>query len=218
MLRERTVRLQYGSRVDAVYVLGTYLWTDVYSAAPAGAQTFSLKHSERVRVEIVRDGQAEEVATNGKQRWPLSPSTTLRLTMSQASTEASSDKVTVNYYDEEGTIPIDQAGLFLTAIEISLDVDADRDGVVEKNNPKKASWTWGPEGQGAILLVNCDRDTPWLPKEDCSDEKVYSKEDLKDMSQMILRTKGPDRLPIGYEMVLYISMSDSDKVGVFYVE
>lgn len=40
----------------------------------------------------------------------------------------------------------------------------------------QASWTWGPEGQGAILLVNCDRDTPWLPKEDLSDNKVYSKE------------------------------------------
>lgn len=35
---------------------------------------------------------------------------------------------------------------------------------------------------------------------------------------MILRTKGPDHLPTGYEIVLYISMSDSDKVGVFYVE
>ncbi|XP_058409005.1 protein-arginine deiminase type-2 isoform X3 [Diceros bicornis minor] len=218
MLHERTVRLQHGSRVEAVYVLGTYLWTDVYSAAPAGAQTFSLKHSARVRVEVVRDGQAEEVVSNGKQRWPLSPTTTLRLTMSQASSEASSDKVTVNYYEEEENTPVDQAGLFLTAVEISLDVDADRDGVVEKNNPKKASWTWGPEGQGAILLVNCDRDTPWLPKEDFKDEKVYSKEDLKDMSQMILRTKGPEHLPAGYEIVLYISMSDSDKVGVFYVQ
>ncbi|XP_006866402.1 PREDICTED: protein-arginine deiminase type-2 isoform X1 [Chrysochloris asiatica] len=137
MLRERTVRLQYGSRVEAVYVLGTYLWTDVYSAAPAGAQTFSLKHSEHVQVEVVCDGQAEEVATNDKQRWALSPSTTLRLTMSQASTEASSDKVTVSYYEQEAKTLIDQAGLFLTAIEISLDVDADRDGVVEKNNPRK---------------------------------------------------------------------------------
>lgn len=35
---------------------------------------------------------------------------------------------------------------------------------------------------------------------------------------MILRTKGPDHLPAGYEIVLYISMADSDKVGVFYVE
>lgn len=24
--------------------------------------------------------------------------------------------------------------------------------------------------------MNCDRDTPWLPKEDLNDEKVYSKE------------------------------------------
>nr|XP_023408245.1 protein-arginine deiminase type-2 [Loxodonta africana] len=192
MLRERTVRLQYGSRVEAVYVLGTYLWTDVYSAAPAEAQTFSLKHSERVRVEVVRDGQAEEVATNGKQRWLLSPTTTLRLTMNQASIEASSDKVTVNYYEQEGNTPIDQAGLFLTAIEISLDVDADRDGVVEKNNPRKGSWTWGPDGQGAILLVNCDRDTPWLPKEDCSDEKVYSKEGAS-------KTSEPDSAPLALQ-------------------
>lgn len=44
-------------------------------------------------MEVVCDGQAEEVVTNGKQRWLLSPSTTLRLTMSEASTEASSDKV-----------------------------------------------------------------------------------------------------------------------------
>ena len=35
---------------------------------------------------------------------------------------------------------------------------------------------------------------------------------------MILRTRGPEHLPAGYEIGLYISMSDSDKVGVFYVE
>lgn len=42
--------------------------------------------------------------------------------------------------------------------------------------------------------------------------------DLEDMSRMILRTKGPERLPPGYEMVLYIPISDSDKVGVFYLQ
>uniref|UniRef100_G3SPK8 Protein-arginine deiminase n=1 Tax=Loxodonta africana TaxID=9785 RepID=G3SPK8_LOXAF len=211
MLRERTVRLQYGSRVEAVYVLGTYLWTDVYSAAPAEAQTFSLKHSERVRVEVVRDGQAEEVATNGKQRWLLSPTTTLRLTMNQASIEASSDKVTVNYYEQEGNTPIDQAGLFLTAIEISLDVDADRDGVVEKNNPRKGSWTWGPDGQGAILLVNCDRDTPWLPKEDCSDEKVYSKEQ-QDLNSVGGREGGSYHL-LSFSYVPFMRVSPSHREG-----
>uniref|UniRef100_G3UCJ7 Protein-arginine deiminase n=1 Tax=Loxodonta africana TaxID=9785 RepID=G3UCJ7_LOXAF len=218
MLRERTVRLQYGSRVEAVYVLGTYLWTDVYSAAPAEAQTFSLKHSERVRVEVVRDGQAEEVATNGKQRWLLSPTTTLRLTMNQASIEASSDKVTVNYYEQEGNTPIDQAGLFLTAIEISLDVDADRDGVVEKNNPRKGSWTWGPDGQGAILLVNCDRDTPWLPKEDCSDEKVYSKQDLNSeaVHKMFVRSQGALPHPQALRIVIPAGPSSEFSIGVMW--
>ncbi|XP_023600973.1 protein-arginine deiminase type-2 [Myotis lucifugus] len=190
MLRERTVRLQYGSRVEAVYVLGTHLWTDVYRSPYRRARVTEALHGGFCRFTLTT------VATQG----------------------STHQTVTVSYYEQEGNSPIDQAGLFLTAIELSLDVDADRDGVVEKNNPKKASWTWGPEGQGAILLVNCDREVPWLSKEDCKDNKVYSKNDLKDMSQMILRTKGPDRLPAGYEIVLYISMADSDRVGVFYVE
>lgn len=86
---------------------------------------------------------------------------------------------------------------------ISLDVDADRDGVVEKNSPNKvtqplalhgksmglqslsslrpsgvfqASWTWGPEGHGAILLVSCDKDNPFTVASDCDDERVFSRE------------------------------------------
>lgn len=26
--------------------------------------------------------------------------------------------------------------------------------------PQQTKWTWGPDGEGAILLVNCDRDGP----------------------------------------------------------
>lgn len=42
--------------------------------------------------------------------------------------------------------------------------------------------------------------------------------DLLDMSQMVLRTEGPQRLPRGYEIVLYIPVSNADKVGVFHVQ
>uniref|UniRef100_A0A8C5JFG7 protein-arginine deiminase n=1 Tax=Junco hyemalis TaxID=40217 RepID=A0A8C5JFG7_JUNHY len=42
--------------------------------------------------------------------------------------------------------------------------------------------------------------------------------DLLDMAQMVLRTEGPQRLPRGYEIVLSISVSDADKVGVFHVQ
>ncbi|XP_061457181.1 protein-arginine deiminase type-2 [Rhineura floridana] len=218
MLRDRTLRLHYGTRIEVVCVVGTFLSTDVYGAAPVEAVTFGVKHSDDVEVEVISNDQSEYAPTNGGKRWPLDPKTILRIKMTCPSTESNDNKVTVGYFDENGGHHIDQAGVFLTGIVISLDVDADRDGVVEKNHPKKATWTWGPDGQGAILLVNCDKENPYVGVEDCKDDKVFCKEDLEDMSRMILRTKGPDRLPPGYEMVLYIPVSDSDKVGVFYLQ
>ncbi|NWW97164.1 PADI2 deiminase, partial [Rhynochetos jubatus] len=129
-------------------------------AAPAGAVSFGLKYTDGVSVEMVCQGRADVVSDPGSgTRWPLDEGTVLRFSMSQASTEVNDNKVTVSFYAEGGQ-PINQAGVFLTGIGISLDVDADRDGVVEKNNPNKANWTWGAEGHGAILLVSCDKESP----------------------------------------------------------
>ncbi|XP_066838436.1 protein-arginine deiminase type-2-like isoform X2 [Anser cygnoides] len=214
---ERTLRLQHGSRIQALCVLGTQLAVDVHGAAPAGAVTFGVKHTEGVSVEVAARGRAEVGSAPSGMRWPLDEGMVLRFSMSRASTEVNDNKVIVSFYAEGGQ-PIDQAGVFLTGIGLSLDVDADRDGVVEKNNPNKASWTWGPEGHGAILLVSCDRESPLSPAPDCDDERVFSKEDLLDMSRMVLRTEGPQHLPRGYEIVLYVPVSDADKVGVFHVQ
>uniref|UniRef100_A0A670ZWW1 Peptidyl arginine deiminase 2 n=1 Tax=Pseudonaja textilis TaxID=8673 RepID=A0A670ZWW1_PSETE len=218
MLRDRTLRLQFGHRLEAVCVLGTRLSVDVFGAAPPEAVNFSVKHSQDVSVEVISHDQSDLAPANGAKQWLLDPTTFLQIQMTQPSVETNDSKVTVGYYGENDKNPINQAGIFLTGIGISLDVDADHDGVVEKNNPKKATWTWGPDGQGAILLVNCDKENPFSSTEDCQDEKIFSKEDLEDMSRMILRTQGPGRLPAGYEMVLHIPISDSDKVGVFYLQ
>ncbi|NXR33131.1 PADI2 deiminase, partial [Zosterops hypoxanthus] len=129
-------------------------------AAPAGAVAFGVKHTEGVSVDVLFHGHAEPEAVSGTStRWPLDEGTVLRFSMSQASSEVNDNKVTVSFYAEGGK-PINQAGVFLTGVGISLDVDADRDGVVEKNSPNKASWAWGPEGHGAILLVSCDKEFP----------------------------------------------------------
>ncbi|NWX15528.1 PADI2 deiminase, partial [Aegotheles bennettii] len=128
-------------------------------AAPAGTVSFSVKHTEGVSVEVVCRGQEKiESAPGSGTRWPLEEGTVLRFSMNRASTEVNDNKITVSFYTEGGQ-PINQAGVFLTGLGISLDVDADRDGVVEKNSPNKASWTWGPEGHGAILLVRCDKES-----------------------------------------------------------
>ncbi|NXG16628.1 PADI2 deiminase, partial [Grallaria varia] len=129
-------------------------------AAPAGAVSFGVRHTEGVSVDLAWRGRedVESVPSSGM-RWPLEEGTVLRFTMSQASSEVNDNKVTVRFYGEEGK-PITQAGVFLTGIGMSLDVDADQDGVVERNSPNKASWAWGPGGHGAILLVRCDKDVP----------------------------------------------------------
>ncbi|NWW56414.1 PADI2 deiminase, partial [Ifrita kowaldi] len=129
-------------------------------AAPAGAVAFGVKHTEGVSVDVLFRGRAEPEAVSGAgTRWPLDEGTVLRFSMSRASSEVNDNKVTVSFYAEGGK-PINQAGVFLTGVGISLDVDADQDGVVEKNSPNKASWAWGPEGHGAILLVSCDKEFP----------------------------------------------------------
>ncbi|XP_029821073.1 protein-arginine deiminase type-2 [Manacus vitellinus] len=214
----RTLRLQPGDRIEALCVLGSRIHADVHGAAPAGAVSFGVKHTEGVSVDVVSRGrdEAEPVPGSGT-RWPLQEGTVLRFSMSQPSTEVNDNKVTVSFYGGEGK-PITQAGVFLTGIGISLDVDADQDGVVERNSPNKASWSWGPEGHGAILLVGCDKEIPSAPASDCDNEQVFNKEDLEDMAQMVLRMEGPQRLPRGYEIILSVSVRDADRVGVFHVQ
>ncbi|NWY71908.1 PADI2 deiminase, partial [Erithacus rubecula] len=128
-------------------------------AAPAGAVAFGVKHTEGVSVDVLLRGREPEAVSGAGARWPLDEGTVLRFSMSRASSEVNDNKVTVSFYADGGK-PINQAGVFLTGVGISLDVDADRDGVVEKNSPNKASWAWGPEGHGAILLVSCDKEFP----------------------------------------------------------
>lgn len=40
-------------------------------------------------------------------------------------------------------------------------------------------------------------------------------EDLKDMSTMVLRTRGPAKLPDGYKLAMHISQGDAESIRVF---
>nr|XP_033777414.1 protein-arginine deiminase type-2-like isoform X1 [Geotrypetes seraphini] len=216
MGRQRTVRLVRGERIEVVFVLGTQLNIEISGTAPSEAEWFSMRHSANIGAKINKADVAKPKVVNGEKLWPLERDTVIEVRMDSPSTETNDEKVSVVYYGPGTDAPIDKAGVYLTAIEVSLDVDADRDGVVEKNNPHKASWTWGSDGNGAILLVNCDKDSILSRLVDGGDENVYSKEDLQDMSMMLLRIRGPEKLPTSYNLLLHISPSDSDKLGVFH--
>uniref|UniRef100_A0A9J8DKI7 protein-arginine deiminase n=1 Tax=Cyprinus carpio carpio TaxID=630221 RepID=A0A9J8DKI7_CYPCA len=145
---------------------------------------FSIKCSPNVHYKITpqaRDRNADS--------YPLTPNAVLIVTMDAVSKTANDSKVPA----------------------ISLDVDADRDGIVEKNNPNKGSWKWGPNGHGAILLVNCDSETTNKKTLDSEVEEIH----LQDMSKMILRTNGPAELPEGYKLTMHISQTTSENVRVF---
>lgn len=213
MSNQRIVHLECGKSTQVLYVLGTVINIDIYKPSPPGCRSFEVTTSPGVNYSI-SDKQNGSVVTHPAIRWALIKDSLLRVTVGQVSSAANDGKVKVTFYGDDLDKPVDKMTLELTAVYVSLDVDADRDGIVEENNPNKSSWMWGPEGHGAILLVNCDKEL-LTTQSDNMDDKVYSFADLADMSRMIIRTEGPKLMPAGYTLNLHISPSDKKKVQLF---
>ncbi|XP_072887915.1 protein-arginine deiminase type-2 [Hemitrygon akajei] len=212
MSKQRTVYVECGKSTQVLYVIGTVINVDIYKPSPPLCQTFEVTSSPGAICSI-SDQKNSNIAAQSANRWTLSKEMLLQIRVDQVSHTPNDKKVTVMFYKDDLAKPIDQMILELTAIIVSLDVDADRDGIIEKNNPNKGSWKWGSKGHGAILLVNCDQEE--TSGTDNSDDKVAVFEDLADMSHMILRTEGPNSLPAGYKLKLSISPPDEEKVQIF---
>ncbi|KAI5628499.1 protein-arginine deiminase type-2 isoform X1 [Silurus asotus] len=208
---QRTFRLQINETLKAVYVAGTKLSVNLNSCAPLNSKFFSVKCTPTVQCQVLSQVPGGNPLFSPQ---PLSKNSVLLVSMDTASSEPDDSKLSVRFYGAKSEL-LGNAVVHLTAVEISLDVDADRDGIVEKNNPNKASWKWGPNGHGAILLVNCDAETSYYKKIDNENEEIDKVSDLKDMSKIILRTNGPPVLPKGYKLSLHISQTDAERVRVF---
>ncbi|HAC64388.1 MAG TPA: protein-arginine deiminase [Cyanothece sp. UBA12306] len=106
--------------------------------------------------------------------------------------------------------------LELTSIRVCLDVDADRDGIIEEDSPHKNDWKWGKDGYGAILLVNSDQDIDTSDDDlNFEDYRINGFLDIKDMSLMVVRKAGPGRLPYGCDLRLSVSRYTSRHLRVF---
>ncbi|XP_076598511.1 protein-arginine deiminase type-2 isoform X1 [Chaetodon auriga] len=206
----RTCRLDTEKPHKVLHVLGTSLEANLNRSAPPSSRFFSVKCTPSVKYSISPPPQE----TSHLAPIPLNENSVLLISMSYASHFENDSKLSVWYYGENKKV-LARALLHLTAVEISLDVDADRDGVVEKNNPNKGSWKWGSNGHGAVLLVNCDSERTYWKKLDSEQESVSRVSDLKDMSVMVLRTRGPSKLPEGYKLTMHISQGDAESVRVF---
>jgi protein-arginine deiminase len=87
---------------------------------------------------------------------------------------------------------------------IQIDCDADRDGVVGNNEEGKANWVWGPDGLGAIVLVDNDRDP--------IGGAVGS---LEEREQVIVRDTGLTDLPDGVSLRLRTAPEGATKFSIF---
>ncbi|KAK1901796.1 Protein-arginine deiminase type-2 [Dissostichus eleginoides] len=210
MMHPRTFRVDYDHVTSVVCVVGSGLNVNLNRSAPPGSEFFSVKSTATAQYSISPRPQE----TSHLSPIPLKGNSALLIRMSRASDYENDGKLSIRYYGEKKDV-LGRALLHLTAVEISLDVDADRDGVVEKNNANKGSWKWGSNGHGAILLVNCDSERVFLRKPDSEQDHVSKVSDLKDMSLMVLRTKGPAKLPEGYKLTMHISQGDAESVRVF---
>ncbi|KAM9241711.1 protein-arginine deiminase type-4-like [Dugong dugon] len=214
----------------AVCVLGTKSRVDVFSSAPNGCTSFSISASPEVVVNVAYIRPVKKNPT-GSSTWPLDPRMEVTVMMKASSSSISDQKVRISYCGPQSQPT--QALLYLTGVEISLRTDISRTGKVKpsKAKPSKAkpgkvkptgragnhrrTWTWGPHGQGAILLVNCDKDDPRSSTMDFMNNEVNNSKDLQDMSLMTLSTKTPKDFFTKYKLVLHVAKSEMNKVRVF---
>ncbi|XP_075929741.1 protein-arginine deiminase type-2-like [Petromyzon marinus] len=296
MAKTRTIYLQLDKVLEEVFVLGTELVMDIYHVAPPGAKSFSLSASVDVTCWVSTPFRSAANDARGR----VAVGTQVHAQVLTPSQEVGDKKMSVTFYGEKADVALAKARVYLTAIGLSLDVDSDRDGIVEQNHPNKATWKWGPNGHGAILLVNCDKERDSTPKPDnedrylqgaagarsplhelkidklnrvklrcwlqkeltgydhrvinelTGDDRCVTNEltgddhrvteltgdnhcvtnelmgddryaaacdhpptDLQDMSPMLVRTRGPAKLPPGYSLQLH--SLESQHAGVFYV-
>ncbi|XP_048206300.1 protein-arginine deiminase type-4-like [Perognathus longimembris pacificus] len=197
----------------AVCVLGTAVQLDVHSSAPEDCRSFSIAASPGVVVEVTHGPPIKKRSTASK--WPLVPGLEVSLQVKAASSSTDDQKVQISYYGPKTSRV--QALLYLTGVEISLLADVTRTGkaTCTRAMTDKRTWTWGPHGQGAILLVNCDKDNPKSSAPDCEDERVLGHKDLQDMTLMTLSTKAPEDFFTQHRLLLHVAKAEMEKVRVF---
>uniref|UniRef100_A0A9L0J9H4 Protein-arginine deiminase n=1 Tax=Equus asinus TaxID=9793 RepID=A0A9L0J9H4_EQUAS len=214
MALQRAVQLSSKKPTYAVCVVGVETHVDVHRDVPKGAETFGVSESSGVRVFVVYDPEQVTVPT-GQARWPLDASVGVTVSVDTASKDLNDLKVKVSYFGQHGGDALGHGVLYLTGVDISLDVDTGRTGKVKRGQGDKKTWRWGPEGYGAVLLVNCDRDSLRSQGLDLADRQLTSLDDLQDMSPMVLSCDGPDKLFNSHKLVLNVPFSDSKRLRVF---
>lgn len=215
MTERRTIRLTNTGTMYEVCVVGEEIAIDVYRTVPRRADFFDVRGTTNIDVFMVYNSRAIKKPGKGE-KWPIDKGVKVHISPNEPSRHLNDGKVKISYYISQGSDPVSSIVLYVTSVAISLDVDVNRIGFVSRGMKNKDTWTWGPNGRGAILLVNCDRDrnSSGLPDNEDS-EGTPNAADVKDMSPMFLTAEGPDEIFDDYRVILEIEPCDSKRLRVY---
>ena len=207
-LNELPSRSQEKSRsCEDILIVGQPLQIPLKNLAPSENVIVSLKSQGEIELYSEAD-QAIDTQT----LIPLNQVPTITLLARTFSDRPNDRSLEITFQDEAG-YQLSQVQLKLTCLQICLDVDADRDGIVDDNNPQKGDWQWGINGHGAILMVNTDRDH--IHSDNQYDRKIKGLLALKDSSFMIVRRAGLRNLPSGCEIHLSVSEDTAKRICIY---
>ncbi|XP_012656967.2 protein-arginine deiminase type-6 [Otolemur garnettii] len=213
MLFQNIVHLSLDNPAHAVCVMGSEICVDISEGAPRECASFTISGSAGILIDIVDSMITEKEDTTIW--WPLSDPTYAVMKMTSPSPAVDGDKVLVTYYGpHENTLGT--AVLYLTGIAVSLEVDIYRNGqiVTPEDRKSKKKWIWGPNGCGAILLVNCS--PAEIGQLENKTKKVFFPEEMKNLSLMTVTIQGPSSLLRRYQLVLHTSEEESKKARVYW--
>jgi protein-arginine deiminase len=184
-----------------------------------------LKSADRVRVVAIRkdNGQQMELRIGKKiSLFSILADSLLMIPLSEQK-----GKFTLQNFDHSNT-RVNQIHYTTIGFPIYLDCDADRDGIVGFNEEGKANWSWGPEGRGAVLLVNNDKDKsgPLCPPDSKSADSKSSDPESPhspgaEYSELLVRSTGfnYDTLKeLGVELRLYATPRAAKRFTVYRVD
>ncbi|BAY11420.1 protein-arginine deiminase family protein [Calothrix sp. NIES-2098] len=195
---------------EEVLVVGQPLQISLQNLAPANSKFVSLE--TQGEIEISSYAQS---AIAIKTLIPLEEIPEVTLLARTFSDRIEDRSLQITFQDDVGRL-LGQVRFHLTCLRICLDVDADRDGVIEENHPDKGEWKWGIHGHGAVLLVNSDRDVIYADSQyDGEENYIRGLLDLKDFSFIVIRKVGLRNLPAGYELYLSVNRGTAQRIRIY---
>lgn len=192
---------------EDVLISGQPLQISLTTLAPSESSVVSLRPQGEIEVYSAANQQIDVPTLVSLQQVPH-----LTLIAKTFSDRLNDRSLEITFLDDTGG-QLSQIQLQLTCLRVCLDVDADRDGIIDDNNPHKGTWQWGRNGNGAILIVNTDRDH--IHSDSQHNGEIKRLLNLKDTSFMVIRRAGLSDLPPGCELYLSVSQDTAQRICIY---